>query len=357
MIKLPRQWVKFAGIGDIAKSELAHCTFTRPCYSQPIREHKDAISMSVSDARIFVAGHKGMVGSALVRALAAAGYRHVFTASRAEVDLTDQAATRRFFASGRIEQVYLAAAKVGGIVANSTRQADFLYENLMIASNVIDAAARHGVKKLLFLGSSCIYPKLSPQPIKEEYLLTGPLEPTNEGYAIAKIAGLKLCEMYRRQHGKDFIAAMPTNLYGPGDNYDPEHSHVIAGLLRRFHEAKRKDNGEVVVWGSGKPRREFLHVDDLAAACLLLMRSYSSAEPVNVGTGTDITIAELATKVRDVVGGKFRLVFDLSKPDGTPAKRLDTTRIESLGWRAGISFDHGLAKTYGDAVASGALGS
>ena len=298
------------------------------------------------DARIFVAGHRGLVGSAIVRRLQRAGFHQLLLRTHAELNLRDAAAVDRFFATERVEHVFLAAAKVGGIRANDTYPADFLRDNLQIQTNVIDAAWRNGVQKLLFLGSSCIYPKLAPQPIKEESLLTGPLEPTNEWYAIAKIAGLKLCQAYRRQHGFDAIAAMPTNLYGPGDNFSLLDSHVLPALLRRFHEAKASGAPEVVVWGSGTPRREFLHVDDLADALLFLMERYADESPVNVGWGEDLTIRELATLVARVVGYQGRLSFDTSKPDGTPRKLLDVSRLQGLGWRPTIRLEDGLKQTY-----------
>jgi GDP-L-fucose synthase len=299
-----------------------------------------------SDARVFVAGHRGLVGAAIVRRLQRASFGNLLLRTRAELDLRDAAAVDRFFAAERVEHVFLAAAKVGGIRANDTYPADFLRDNLQIQTNVIDAAWRHGVKKLLFLGSSCIYPKLAPQPIKEEYLLTGPLEPTNEWYAIAKIAGLKMCQAYRRQFGFDAISAMPTNLYGPGDNFALLDSHVLPALIRRFHDAKASDATEVVVWGSGTPRREFLHVDDLADALLFLMQHHESEEPVNVGWGEDLTIRELATMVARVVGYEGRLTFDTTKPDGTPRKLLDVSRLHALGWRPTIGLETGLTQTY-----------
>ncbi|GIW56594.1 MAG: GDP-L-fucose synthase [Nitrospiraceae bacterium] len=298
------------------------------------------------DSRIYVAGHRGLVGSAIVRALRAAGYRNVLTRTRQELDLTNQAAVYRFFDEERPHYVFLAAAKVGGILANSTYPADFIRENLLIQTNVIDAAYRSGVRKLLFLGSSCIYPKHAPQPMKEEYLLTGALEPTNEPYAVAKIAGIKMCQAYRRQYGFNAISLMPTNLYGPGDNFDLETSHVIPALLRKFHEAKVQGRPEVVVWGTGKPRREFLHVDDLADAAVFLMQRYDSEEIINVGVGEDVSIAELAQLIADVVGYSGRIVFDTSKPDGTPRKLLDVSRLHALGWRARIPLREGVEQTY-----------
>ena len=298
--------------------------------------------------RIFVAGHRGLVGAAIVRRLEADGQGpRLLLRPRAELDLTRQEAVERFFAAERPTQVYLAAARVGGILANATRPADFIAENLQIQTNVIDAAWRQGVKKLLFLGSSCIYPRLAPQPMREEHLLTGPLEPTNEWYAIAKIAGLKMCQAYRRQHGFDAIAAMPTNLYGPGDNFDPESSHVLPALIRRFDEARERGDPEVVVWGTGTPRREFLHVDDLADALVFLMRRYSDEMPVNVGWGEDVSIGELAGTVGRIVGYAGRTVFDTSRPDGTPRKLLDVSRMTALGWRPRILLEDGLRRTWG----------
>ncbi|MGZ5444411.1 MAG: GDP-L-fucose synthase family protein [Thermoanaerobaculia bacterium] len=298
------------------------------------------------NSRIFVAGHRGLVGSAIVRKLQSEGYTDIVTRTRRELDLLDQRAVREFFHTVSPDYVFLAAARVGGIHANATHQAEFLYENLVIATNVIHAAAESGAAKLLFLGSSCIYPKHAPQPIREEYLLTGPLEPTNEGYAIAKIAGLKLCEYYRRQHGKHFMSAMPTNLYGPNDNFDPLGSHVIPGMMGRFHEAKAAGSDEVMVWGTGTPRREFLHVDDLADALYLLMMRYGEPEPINVGTGEDLSIRELAETMASVTGFEGRIVFDTSKPDGTPRKLLDVRRIRQLDWAPKHSLRTGLVSTY-----------
>jgi GDP-L-fucose synthase len=295
--------------------------------------------------RVFVAGHRGLVGSALVRRLAAEGVEPVVR-TRAELDLTDPAAVDRFFGRERPTHVYLAAARVGGILANATRPADFIRDNLAIELNVIEASRAHGVEKLLFLGSSCIYPRLAPQPMREDALLTGPLEPTNEAYAIAKIAGIAMLSAYRRQHGLRGIALMPTNLYGPGDDFSLEGSHVLPALLRKVHEAKASRAPSVTVWGTGTPRREFLHVDDLADAAVFLMRRYDAPEPINVGTGTDLTIAELAERICRVVGYAGRVEYDTSKPDGTPRKLLDVSRLGALGWRASIGLDEGLASTY-----------
>jgi len=304
---------------------------------------------------IYVAGHRGMVGSAIVRKLQAAGRTDIVTRTREELDLRDQRAVHEFIRAEAPGCIFVAAARVGGILDNSLRQADFLYENLIIAANVIPAAAEHGVEKLLFLGSSCIFPREAPQPITEEALLTGPLEPTNEGYAIAKIAGLKLCEYYAKQYGKRFISAMPTNIYGPGDNFHPTASHVIAGMMRRFHAAVLDGAQEVTVWGSGRPRREFLHADDLAEALLLLMDVYEETKFINVGTGQDCTIAELAAMIADVTGFKGRIIFDTSKPDGTPRKVLDVSRINALGWHARTPLRDGLRSMYEWALANGVL--
>ena len=298
------------------------------------------------DAKVYVAGHRGMVGGAIVRALQAQGFGNIVTRTSTEMDLRSQAAVNAFFAEEEPDYVFLAAARVGGILANDTYPADFIYDNLVIETNVIHAAFRQRAKKLLFLGSTCIYPKLAPQPLKEEYLLSGPLEPTNEWYAVAKIAGIKLCQAYRRQHGCDFISAMPTNLYGPGDNYDLETSHVIPAMLRKMHEAKASGADHVTLWGSGTPLREFLHVDDLADALMFLMANYSGESHVNVGVGQDLTIRELAQTVRDVVGFKGELVFDRSKPDGTPRKLVDTTLINTLGWVAKKPLKQGLDEAY-----------
>lgn len=296
--------------------------------------------------RVYVAGHRGLVGSAIVRRLKHEGFEQVLTASRSELDLRDQAAVNRWFAARRPEFVFLVAGTVGGILANSTRPAEFIYDNLMIHGTVVHAAHLSGVRRLLYLGSSCIYPREAPQPIREEHLLTGLLEPTNEPYAIAKIAGIKLCQAYRRQYGCDFISAMPTNLYGPNDNFDLESSHVLPAMIRKFHDARREGRREVMLWGTGSPRREFLHVDDLAGACLFLMRHYSEDVHVNVGTGEDLTIRELAETVRDVVAPGTAITFDSGKPDGTPRKLLDVSRIHGLGWRHRIGLREGIESTY-----------
>lgn len=296
-------------------------------------------------SQVFVAGHEGLVGSAICRRLRSDSVDAI-VATHSELDLTDQRAVEAWFEQHDIDQVYLAAAKVGGIHANDTYPAEFLRDNLVIQTNVIHAAWKHGVKKLLFLGSSCIYPKLAPQPMPEDSLLTGPLEPTNEWYAIAKIAGIKMCQAYRKQYGFDAISVMPTNLYGPADNFDLQNSHVLPALLRRLHEAKASGADSVEVWGSGKPRREFLHVDDLADACVFLMNTYSSSEIINVGWGKDISIAELAQLISEVVGFQGRLEFDLSKLEGTARKLLDTSRLTALGWQPRIALDAGIASTY-----------
>jgi GDP-L-fucose synthase len=293
-----------------------------------------------------VAGHRGLVGSAIVRRLNQDGFANLVTRTSKELDLREQAAVRDFFAAEKPDYVFLAAARVGGILANDSFPADFLYQNLMIEANVIEAARVHGVRKLLCLGSTCIYPKLAPQPLREEYLLTGPLEPTNEWYAVAKIAGIKLCQAYQRQYGCRFISAMPTNLYGPEDNFDLESSHVMPALIRKFHEAKENDQPAVMVWGTGRPRREFLHVDDCADACVYLMHHYDGAEIVNIGVGTDLPISELAALVGKVVGYQGRIEYDASRPDGTPRKLVDVSRINALGWQARISLAEGLASTY-----------
>lgn len=297
-------------------------------------------------AKIYVAGHRGMVGSALMRRLEKAGYHNLVTRTSAELDLRNQAAVANFFAEERPDYVVLAAAKVGGINANNTYRAEFLFDNLMIEANVIHQSYVQGVKKLLLLGSSCIYPKLAPQPLREDALLTGPLEYTNEPYAIAKIAGIKLCETYRAQYGCDFISAMPTNLYGPNDNYDLQNSHVLPALIRKFHEAREAGLSEVEVWGSGNPRREFLHVDDLADACFYLLEHYSSSEPVNVGTGEDLSIRKLAELVAHTVGYTGALRFDNSMPDGTPRKLMNVEKLAALGWRYQIALPEGLRAVY-----------
>lgn len=296
--------------------------------------------------KIFVAGHRGMVGSAIVRKLKNEGFSAILTRTSSELDLTNQQAVNDFFATEKPEYVFLAAAKVGGILANNIYRAEFLYKNLLIESNVIHAAYVNGVKKLLFLGSSCIYPKLAPQPLKEEYLLTGLLEPTNEPYAIAKIAGIKLCEAYRDQYGCNFISAMPTNLYGQGDNYHPQNSHVIPALLRKFHEAKTSKADHVEIWGTGSPFREFMYVDDLAEACFFLMEQYNDKLFVNMGTGDEVMIKELAHVVGDVVGFEGEIRFDTSKPDGTPRKLMDSARIHAMGWKHKISLQDGLKMAY-----------
>jgi len=296
--------------------------------------------------RVFVAGHRGLVGSAILRALKNAGSEMVLTATREQLDLRDQAAVNYWFRANRPEYVYLVAGTVGGIMANSTRPAEFIYDNMMIHATVVHAAHQFGVKKLLYLGSSCIYPRNCEQPMTEEQLLTGALEPTNESYAIAKIAGIKLCEAYRRQYGDNFISAMPTNLYGPNDNFDLTSSHVLPALIRKFHEAKMAGHDDVVVWGTGTPRREFLHVDDLADACVFLMDTYDDARHLNVGTGEDLSIRELAEAVRDIVHPSATVVFDTSKPDGMPRKLLDVSRLHALGWRHRINLREGIASTY-----------
>jgi GDP-L-fucose synthase len=298
------------------------------------------------DSRVFVAGHKGLAGSAICRRLAREGYDNVIVRGRRELDLRDQTEVDQFFTQVQPEFVFLAAAKVGGIAANNSYPAEFLYENLAIQNNVIHSAWRSGVEKLQLLGSSCIYPKLAPQPIKEEYLLTGPLETTNEWYAIAKIAGIKMAQAYRKQYGFNAISLMPTNLYGPGDNFDLENSHVLPALMRKFHEAKFAGAPEVVIWGTGSPRREFLHVDDLADAAVFLMRNYDDPEIINVGTGSDVTIRELAEIIQRVAEYKGRLVFDTTRPDGTPRKLLDVSKLAALGWRASVKLEDGIARTY-----------
>lgn len=299
------------------------------------------------DSRVYVAGHRGLAGSAILRRLEAAGHESLITRTSGEMDLRDASVVEEFFASEKPEYVLLAAAKVGGILANDTYPVDFLGDNLRMELNVIEAAHRHGAAKLLFLGSSCIYPKLAPQPMKEEHLLTGELEPTNEPYAIAKIAGIKLCQAYNRQHGTDYISVMPTNLYGPGDNFDLATSHVLPALLRKFHEARERGLESVTVWGTGEPRREFLHVDDLADACVYLMDNHSGSGIVNIGVEEDISIRELAELVRDVAGYEGGIVHDTTKPDGAPRKLLDVSKLRGLGWEASIPLRRGVEETYG----------
>jgi GDP-L-fucose synthase len=299
-----------------------------------------------TESRVFVAGHRGLVGSAIVRRLRDRGYRHILTATREQLDLRDQAAVNYWFRANRPEYVYLVAGTVGGIMANSTRPAEFIYDNMLIHATVVHASHVFGVKRLLYLGSSCIYPRLSAQPMTEDLLLTGALEPTNEAYAIAKIAGIKLCQAYRKQYGSDFISAMPTNLYGPGDNFDLTSSHVLPALMRKFHEARIEGVGTVTLWGTGTPRREFLHVDDLADACLFLIDSYDDAPHINVGTGEDLTIRELAELVREVVYPACGIDWDASKPDGMPRKLLDVSRLHTLGWRHRVELAEGVRATY-----------
>jgi len=308
----------------------------------------DAAAPLAKDARIFIAGHRGMVGSALVRRLRAGGYTNVLTASRQELDLLDQRAVHAWLQAHKPDYVFIAAAKVGGIQANNIYRAEFLYENLMIEANLIHGAHVAGVQRLMFLGSSCIYPKLAPQPLREDSLLTGPLEPTNEPYAIAKIAGIKLCESYNRQYGRQYVSAMPTNLYGPNDNYDLANSHVLPALIRKAHEAKQRGDKALVVWGTGTPLREFLYVDDLADACVHLMETGAEDVLVNVGVGEDVSIRQLAELVCEVVGFQGELVFDTSKPDGTPRKLMDVSLLASRGWRAGTGLREGIALAYAD---------
>ncbi|HFC54110.1 MAG TPA: GDP-L-fucose synthase [Gammaproteobacteria bacterium] len=298
------------------------------------------------DSKIFVAGHRGLVGSAIVRSLQRRGYNNILTRTRQQLDLADGQAVASFFAEQRPDCVIDAAAKVGGIHANDSYPAEFIRDNLFIQNNLIDNAWRFGCKKFVFLGSTCIYPRMAPQPLKEEYLLTGPLEPTNEWYAIAKIAGIKMCQAYRRQYGFDAISLMPTNLYGPGDNFDLENSHVLPALISKFHEARQAGQPQVVIWGTGKPRREFLHVDDMADATVFLMESYSEEQIVNVGVGQDISIGELAGLVKEIVGYRGSIVFDTTRPDGTPRKLLDISRLAALGWRASIPLEEGIESTY-----------
>jgi GDP-L-fucose synthase len=301
------------------------------------------------ESKIYIAGHRGMVGSALVRNLSQKGYTNIITRTSAALDLRDQAAVASFFATEKPEYVFLAAAKVGGILANNTFRADFIYENIMIQSNVIHQAYNAGVRKLMFLGSSCIYPKLAPQPLKEEYLLTGPLEQTNEPYAIAKIAGIKMCDAYRAQYGCDFISVMPTNLYGPNDNYDLETSHVLPAMLRKFHEAKEQRLPSVTLWGTGSPKREFLHADDMADACVYLMHHFSEEGLVNIGVGEDISIKHLAELIKEIVGYTGTIDWDTSKPDGTPRKLMDVTKLSKLGWKANICLEDGIRSVYKEA--------
>jgi len=302
--------------------------------------------MIAKDARIYVAGHRGLVGSAVMRALDNAGYTNLLTATREQVDLRDQAAVNYWFRANRPEFVFLVAGTVGGIYANSTRPAEFLYDNMMIHATVVHAAHLYGAQKLLYLGSSCIYPRDCPQPMKEEHLLTGALEPTNEWYALAKIAGIKLCQAYRRQYGCNFISAMPTNLYGPNDNFDLQSSHVLPALIRKFHDARESGSNDVMVWGTGAARREFLHVDDLAEACLFLIDRYEEPMHINVGTGEDLSIADLAQMVREIIHPQVNVVFDRTKPDGTPRKLLDVGRIHALGWRHRIQLREGIEESY-----------
>ena len=298
------------------------------------------------DSKIYIAGHRGMVGSAIHRRLKKEGYEDFVFRTSDELDLRNQQAVADFFAKEKPCYVFLAAAKVGGILANNTYRAEFLYDNIMIQSNVIENSYRQGIKKLLFLGSSCIYPRLAPQPLKEEYFLTGLFEHTNEPYAIAKIAGIKMCDAYRNQYGCNFISVMPTNLYGPNDNYDLKNSHVLPALIRKFHEAKINDQPEVIVWGSGSPRREFLHADDMADACMFLMKNYSEEGLINIGVGEDLSIKELAEMIKEITGYKGKIIFDVSKPDGTPRKLMDVTKLSTLGWKASIGLKEGIASVY-----------
>jgi GDP-L-fucose synthase len=304
------------------------------------------------DSKIYVAGHKGMVGSAIMRKLEELDYNNVITLSKSELDLTNAESVYRFFRDEEPEYVFLAAAKVGGILANNDFKADFIYDNLMIQSNIIKNSQKFGVKKLLFLGSSCIYPKMSPQPIKEEYLLTGALEPTNDAYAIAKIAGIKMCQSFNQQYGTNFISVMPTNLFGPGDNYDLQTSHVLPALIRKFHEAKVNGKSEVIIWGSGKPMREFLYVDDLSEACIYLMLNHDGSEIVNIGTGEDISIQDLSYLIKEIIDFPGEIVYDSSKPDGTHRKLLDVSKLHSLGWKHKTSLVDGIKKTYNDFISS-----
>lgn len=319
-----------------------NCVFVQCSSTQFEKEPQ----MADKNAKIYVAGHAGLVGSALCRKLNALGHHNIIARNHRELDLRNQQAVEDFFACEKPEYVFLAAAKVGGIVANSTYPAEFIYDSMMISANVIHAAYKHGVKKLLFLGSSCIYPRMCPQPIKEEYLLTGPLEWTNEPYALAKIAGIKLCQAYNKQYGTNFISCMPTNLYGPGDNFDAQNSHVIPGLMAKIHQAKIRGDRQVVLWGTGAPLREFLYIDDLAEACIFLMQNYCGLEHVNVGTGKDSTIADLACLIKNIVGFDGEIVFDPAKPDGTPRKLLNVSKLQQLGWSATTELRDGLQAMY-----------
>jgi GDP-L-fucose synthase len=302
------------------------------------------------ESKIYVAGHRGMVGSAIVRKLTELGYTNIITAPKNKLNLLDQSEVENFFQKQKPDYVFLAAAKVGGIKANNEMKGDFIYQNLMIQTNIINYSKQYGVKKLLFLGSSCIYPKMSPQPIKEEYLLTGLLEPTNDAYAIAKIAGIKMCQSFNQQYGTNFISVMPTNLYGPNDNYDLNNSHVLPAMIRKFHEAKLEGKEKVEIWGTGTPKREFLYVDDLADACVFLMNNYDGSEIVNIGTGQDVTIAELAVGIKNIVGFEGDIYFNTEMPDGTPRKLLDVSKLTSLGWTYKTSLKEGIEKTYVDYV-------
>ncbi|HKP32617.1 MAG TPA: GDP-L-fucose synthase [Chitinophagaceae bacterium] len=303
-----------------------------------------------TEDKIYIAGHRGMVGSAIVRKLLSKGYDNLLFRTSQQLDLRDQTAVNEFFKEEKPDYVFLAAAKVGGILANNTYRGDFIYDNLAIQNNIIKASQENDVKKLLFLGSSCIYPKMAPQPLKEEYMLTGPLEPTNEPYAIAKIAGIEMCDAFRAQFGCNFISVMPTNLYGPNDNYDLKSSHVLPALIRKFHEAKVNNEPYVVLWGTGKPRREFLHADDLADACYFLMKNYNEPGLVNIGTGTDLEIGELALLIKKIVGYEGSIEHDLTKPDGTPRKLLDVSKLNNLGWKASISLEDGLRSVYSEFI-------
>jgi len=311
----------------------------------PVKQNRNNLAME-KNSKIYVAGHRGLVGSALMRRFKKDGYKNLITRTHAELDLTRQKKVEEFFEKEKPEYVFLAAAKVGGIYANNTYPAEFIYSNLAVETNVIHSSYLSGVKKLLFLGSSCIYPRDCPQPMKEEYLLSGYLEPTNEPYAVAKIAGIKMCQSYNRQYGTNFLSVMPTNLYGPGDNFDLKTSHVLPALIRKFHKARTKSLSEVEIWGTGSPKREFLHVDDLADACVFLMKNYNSSEIINIGVGRDQTISELAEMIARIVEFDGRLVFNANKPDGTPVKLLDVSKINSIGWKARIGLEEGISKTY-----------